>query len=185
MAGTNREWAEKALAQIEAQTATVQVGKIYDGRVTSIKDFGAFVEILPGRDGLCHISELADSFVKSVSDVVQIGDVVKVKVINIDEQGRVKLSRKAVLKEELADGAAGKDEELVRQAQALLDLLKAHGAAPSATLAGSGRPAPRPRVCPAPIAIASAYSIAGSRTSSSGTAQEAGPVPSRSISRSG
>ena len=59
IASTNREWAEAALAQVEACTATVQIGKIYNGRVTSIKDFGAFVEILPGRDGLVHISELS------------------------------------------------------------------------------------------------------------------------------
>ena len=58
VASNNQEFAEKAMAQIEACTATVQVDKIYDGRVTSIKDFGAFIEILPGRDGLCHISEL-------------------------------------------------------------------------------------------------------------------------------
>ena len=61
------ECVKPALAQVEACTATVQVGKIYDGRVTSIKDFGAFVEILPGRDGLCHISELSDDYVNSVS----------------------------------------------------------------------------------------------------------------------
>ncbi len=65
IASTNQEWAEAAMSQIEACTATVQVGKIYDGRVTSIKDFGAFVEILPGRDGLCHISELSDGFVSN------------------------------------------------------------------------------------------------------------------------
>ena len=65
IASTNREWAEAALAQVEACTATVQIGKIYDGRVTSIKDFGAFVEILPGRDGLVHISELSGGYVSS------------------------------------------------------------------------------------------------------------------------
>jgi polyribonucleotide nucleotidyltransferase len=64
-----------------------------------VKDFGAFIEIKEGQDGLCHISELSDSYVKSVNDVVKIGDIVKVKVIAIDEQGRVKLSRKAAMVE--------------------------------------------------------------------------------------
>lgn len=73
----------------------------------SVKDFGAFVEILPGQDGLLHISELSDGFVKSVSDVVKEGDPVKVKIIAVDNQGRIKLSRKAVLAEEKT--AAEKD----------------------------------------------------------------------------
>ncbi len=67
MAGTSKEYVDQALAQVEACTATVQIGKIYTGRVTSVKDFGAFVEILPGRDGLCHISELSDGYVSSVA----------------------------------------------------------------------------------------------------------------------
>ena len=99
IASANREWAEKALSQIEAQTATVQVGKIYDGRVASIKDFGAFVEILPGRDGLCHISELSNGFVNSVTDVCQVGDDMKVLVIDVDDHDRVKLSRRRALEE--------------------------------------------------------------------------------------
>ncbi len=64
-----RVGAKTALDRVEALTATVQVGQIYDGRVTSVKDFGAFVEILPGKDGLCHISELSDDYVNSVADV--------------------------------------------------------------------------------------------------------------------
>jgi len=91
---------QKAQQMIEAVTEEVQVGKIYDGRVSSVKDFGAFIEIFPGQDGLCHISELDTDYVKAVSDVCKIGDTLKVKVILIDEQGRVKLSRKAVLLEE-------------------------------------------------------------------------------------
>ena len=83
------------MEKVEALTASVQIGRIYEGTVTSVKDFGAFVEILPGRDGLCHISELSDEYVNSVSDVVKVGDEVKVKVIMIDEQGRIKLSKKA------------------------------------------------------------------------------------------
>lgn len=91
--------AEEALRRVEATTASVQVGKIYHGRVTSIKDFGAFVEILPGKDGLCHISELSDGYVKSVADICQVGDEMPVKVIAIDEQDRVKLSRRVAMVE--------------------------------------------------------------------------------------
>jgi polyribonucleotide nucleotidyltransferase len=99
IASTNREWADAALAQVEACTATVQIGKIYQGRVTSIKDFGAFVEILPGRDGLVHISELSTGYVSSVGDVCRIGDEMKVLVIDVDEHDRVKLSRKRAYEE--------------------------------------------------------------------------------------
>jgi polyribonucleotide nucleotidyltransferase len=99
IASSNREWAEAALAQVEACTATVQIGKIYNGRVTSIKDFGAFVEILPGRDGLVHISELSSGYVSSVGDVCRMGDEMKVLVIDVDEHDRVKLSRKRAYEE--------------------------------------------------------------------------------------
>lgn len=99
VASSNQEWATAALRQIEALTATVQIGKIYDGRVTSIKEFGAFVEILPGRDGLCHVSELSNGFVSSVSDFCQVGDEMKVYVIDVDEHDRVKLSRRRALEE--------------------------------------------------------------------------------------
>src|SRR4029079_11678284 len=94
IASSNREWADAALRAVEACTATVQIGKIYDGRVTSIKDFGAFVEILPGRDGLVHISELSTGYVNSVGDVCRIGDEMKVLVIDVDDHDRVKRSRK-------------------------------------------------------------------------------------------
>ena len=99
IAATNGEWAKEALGRIEAMTATVQVGKIYDGRVISIKDFGAFVEILPGRDGLCHISELSHDYVSTVTDVVNIGDEIKVLVISVDDHDRVKLSHRQALDE--------------------------------------------------------------------------------------
>ena len=78
----------------------MRVGKIYEGKVTSIKDFGAFIEILPGRDGLCHISELDDKYVGKVEEVCKVGDIMQVKVIAIDDQDRVKLSRKALLREQ-------------------------------------------------------------------------------------
>ncbi len=102
VASANAEAAQAALGQVEALTAAVEVGKIYDGRVTSVKDFGAFIEILPGKDGLCHISELSNEYVSSVADVCKIGDEMKVKVIAVDDQDRVKLSRRAAMAEESA-----------------------------------------------------------------------------------
>ena len=101
--------AELALARIEALTEEIKVGRIYSGTVSSVKDFGAFIEIAPGKDGLCHISELSDGFVKSVADVCKQGDKIRVKVIAVDEQNRVKLSRKAVLAE--SDGEDGGEAE--------------------------------------------------------------------------
>ncbi len=99
VASNGMEGAEEALRRIEALTATVELGRIYTGRVSSIKDFGAFIEILPGKDGLCHISELAEGYVSNVGEICKVGDEMPVKVILIDDQDRVKLSRKAALKE--------------------------------------------------------------------------------------
>jgi polyribonucleotide nucleotidyltransferase len=84
---------------IEAVAAEIEIGKIYRGKVVSIKEFGAFVEVLPGQDGLVHISELADFRVKATEDVVKMGDVIWVKCIGVDEKGRVRLSRKAAMAE--------------------------------------------------------------------------------------
>jgi polyribonucleotide nucleotidyltransferase len=106
IASTVAEAAQQALAQVEALTAAVEVGRIYHGRVTSVKDFGAFVEILPGKDGLCHISELANEYVSSVADVCKVGDPMDVKVIAVDEQDRVKLSRRAAMAD-MAKNAQG------------------------------------------------------------------------------
>ena len=103
--------AQGAVDMIEAVTAEVKVGKIYAGRVSSVKDFGAFVEVTPGQDGLCHISELDTEYVKSVSDVVKVGDKLRVKVISIDDQGRIKLSRKAAMSEESEDAVADAEVE--------------------------------------------------------------------------
>ena len=91
--------AERCRDLVEAMTAEVKVGKIYTGRVVSIKEFGAFIEIAPETDGLCHVSELSDRFVDQVTDFINQGDEVKVKVLLIDDQGRIKLSRKAAMKE--------------------------------------------------------------------------------------
>jgi len=99
IASSSAEAALAAKAQVEAITASVEVGRIYEGRVTSVKDFGAFVEIIPGKDGLCHISELSDEYVSSVSDFCKVGDAMRVKVIAVDDQDRVKLSRRAAARE--------------------------------------------------------------------------------------
>ena len=95
----NGDGAEAAKRRVEALCEEVKVGKVYEGKVTSIKDFGAFIEIIPGRDGLCHISELDDKYIDRVDAVCKVGDILKVKVIAIDDQDRVKLSRKALLRE--------------------------------------------------------------------------------------
>ena len=100
VAGVGAEGMAGAKAEIEALCEEIKVGTVYQGRVVSMKDFGCFIELAPGTDGMCHVSELAEGYIKTVSEVVKIGDVVKVKVISIDEQGRIKLSRKAVILEE-------------------------------------------------------------------------------------
>ena len=102
ISGVDAAGAEKAQAIVKAMTEEARVGPIYAGRVTSVKDFGAFVEILPGQDGLCHISELDEGYVAQVSDVCRMGDSMQVKVIAVDDQGRIKLSRKAAMREEKA-----------------------------------------------------------------------------------
>ena len=108
--------AQAAYDAVEAISVGVKVGRIYNGRVSAIKDFGAFVEVAPGTDGLCHISELSDGYVQKVSDVCKVGDEMKVKVILIDDTGRIKLSRKAVLLEEKAASQSGDKKEEVQPA---------------------------------------------------------------------
>lgn len=88
-----------AVREVELITSEAEVGQIYDGIVTGTKDFGAFVEILPGKDGLVHISELANERVNSVEDICKVGDQMWVKCIGVDDKGRIKLSRKAAMKE--------------------------------------------------------------------------------------
>ena len=87
---------QKARARIEEITADVEVGKVYEGRVVKLMDFGAFVNILPGRDGLVHISQISHQRVENVGDLLKEGDVVKVKVLEVDKQGRIRLSIKAL-----------------------------------------------------------------------------------------
>jgi polyribonucleotide nucleotidyltransferase len=103
----------KARQEIEGMTAQIEVGKIYRGRVVTIKDFGCFVEVFPGQDGLVHISELANFRVKQAEDIVKMGDEIWVKCIGVDEKGRVRLSRKAAMAErdQQAGGEAPKATE--------------------------------------------------------------------------
>jgi polyribonucleotide nucleotidyltransferase len=107
LASPNYEAIEKAIYMIKRLTQEVEVGGLYTGKVVRILGFGAIVEIFPGTDGLIHISQLAESHVKEVSDVLKEGDEVPVKVIDIDPQGRIRLSRKAALRE-TKQGVEGK-----------------------------------------------------------------------------
>jgi polyribonucleotide nucleotidyltransferase len=95
----NGDSLQRAKEIILGMTKEISIGELYQGTVVSIKEFGAFVEVLPGKDGLCHISELADVRVNKVEDVVKMGDSVWVKCIGVDDKGRVKLSRKAAMKD--------------------------------------------------------------------------------------
>jgi polyribonucleotide nucleotidyltransferase len=88
-----------AVREVNLVTGEAKEGEIYSGTVTGITKFGAFVEILPGKDGLVHISELADFRVKTVEDICKVGDQMWVKCIGIDDRGRVKLSRRAAMAE--------------------------------------------------------------------------------------
>ena len=91
------EAADAAIKMVEGLTQEVEVGQKYGGKVTRLMNFGAFVEILPGKEGLVHISELDVNRVPTVEDVVKVGDEIEVMVIEIDRMGRVNLSRKAIL----------------------------------------------------------------------------------------
>jgi polyribonucleotide nucleotidyltransferase len=95
----NGESLKRAKEIINGMTKEISIGELYQGTVVSIKEFGAFVEVLPGKDGLCHVSELADFRVNKVEDVVKVGDAIWVKCIGVDDKGRVKLSRKAAMKD--------------------------------------------------------------------------------------
>jgi polyribonucleotide nucleotidyltransferase len=99
IASADEQAARAAIEMIRGITAEAEIGKLYRGKVKKITDFGAFVEIMPGTDGLLHISQIAEQRVKSVSDVLKEGEEVLVKVTEIDKQGRVKLSRREVLRE--------------------------------------------------------------------------------------
>lgn len=103
IASADRDAGEEARRRIEQLTADVEVGTIYEGKVIKIMDFGAFVNVLPGKDGLVHISQISEQRVQSVSDELSEGQVVRVKVLEIDKQGRIRLSMKAVEQEQTAE----------------------------------------------------------------------------------
>ena len=102
IASVEKAAGDEARRRVEQVTADVEVGVIYEGKVAKIMDFGAFVNILPGKDGLVHISQISDERVESVSDKLSEGDIVKVKVLEVDRQGRIRLSMKAVSEGEAA-----------------------------------------------------------------------------------
>ncbi|HWP40693.1 MAG TPA: polyribonucleotide nucleotidyltransferase [Tepidisphaeraceae bacterium] len=150
ISSTDAAGAERCRDIIEAMTAEVKIGKIYTGKVVSIKEFGAFVEIAPETDGLCHVSELSDQYVDRVEDIVKIGDEIPVKVLLIDDQGRIKLSRKAAMKElglsdpEPVPAAVGSENPTHRsQARHGGGMPRHHGGGGGG--GGGGRAADRPR----------------------------------------
>jgi len=104
IASVNREAAEAARKRIEQIVSDVEPGRIYEGKVAKLMDFGAFVTIMPGKDGLVHVSQISSERVEKVSDKLKEGDIVKVKVLEVDKQGRIRLSMKAVTEEENAAG---------------------------------------------------------------------------------
>jgi polyribonucleotide nucleotidyltransferase len=132
--------AEAALAKVEALCEEVVVGKTYTGKVASIKDFGAFIEIVPGKDGLLHISEIDHYRVGRVDDVLKVGDVVEVKVIAIDDQNRVKLSRKARLALP-TEGCAGNRDDIPQASGENRTPHAAPGASPRGRPAAESPPA--------------------------------------------
>jgi polyribonucleotide nucleotidyltransferase len=103
ISSVDKSASDEARRRVELVTAEVEVGTIYEGKVAKIMDFGAFVNILPGKDGLVHISQISDERVENVSDKLSEGDKVRVKVLEVDRQGRIRLSMKATA-EEPADG---------------------------------------------------------------------------------
>jgi polyribonucleotide nucleotidyltransferase len=112
VASSEGEAANRALQRIYDLTAKAEVGRIYTGKVVRVADFGAFVEFLPGQDGLVHVSQLADYRVERVEDVVKLGDELMVMVIDVDFQGKVKLSRQAVLEGWTAEEARSRDQKI-------------------------------------------------------------------------
>jgi polyribonucleotide nucleotidyltransferase len=103
IASVNREAGDAAKKRIEQIVSDVEPGRIYEGKVAKLMDFGAFVTIMPGKDGLVHVSQISSERVEKVSDKLKEGDIVKVKVLEVDKQGRIRLSMKAVLEDENAN----------------------------------------------------------------------------------
>jgi polyribonucleotide nucleotidyltransferase len=121
IAAVSGEAGARAREMVEAIVQEPEVGRIYEGPVKNTTSFGAFIEIVPGVEGLCHISELAEGRVEKTEDVLNRGDITRVKLLSIDEKGRLRLSRKAALAEDAAgggaDGNAGDDEGKSEEAQ--------------------------------------------------------------------
>ncbi|MBI2952946.1 MAG: polyribonucleotide nucleotidyltransferase [Chloroflexi bacterium] len=130
VSSVDAEAAQKALIMVERLTKDVEIGGVYLGRVTRITNFGAFVEILPGKEGLVRVGDLADFYVSRPEDVVNIGDEIMVKVIEVDPQGRINLSRRAVL-----EGTEGKPAAPRRSMPS-----GAPGGGPGRPMGGGGRP---------------------------------------------
>lgn len=144
---TSEEGMKVARAAVEGMTAEIEIDKIYRGRVVSIKEFGCFVEVFPGKDGLVHISELANFRVKQTEDIVKIGDEIWVKCIGIDEKGRVKLSRRAAMEErdrEMSGGGGGEGQAPAAEPETDEDAEESMEAE-TETAAPTGDPEFRPR----------------------------------------
>ncbi|MDP3919306.1 MAG: polyribonucleotide nucleotidyltransferase [Candidatus Omnitrophota bacterium] len=105
----------EALAQIELITQDAEIGRIYEGKVRKLMGFGAFIEILPGKDGMCHVSEIADGFVKSPGDFMRVGDIVPVKVIKVEDNGKVSLSIKEAKEGGLSPIPEGEEKGVVEE----------------------------------------------------------------------
>jgi polyribonucleotide nucleotidyltransferase len=101
IAAVSSQSSEAAIARVQSMTEDAEIGKIYDSTVQKLMPFGAFCEVLPGKDGLCHVSEITEGFVKSAGDYLRVGDKVKVKVLSIDERGKISLSIKQAMTEPL------------------------------------------------------------------------------------
>jgi polyribonucleotide nucleotidyltransferase len=102
---SKQEGLDRAKAMIDRMFQEIEVGKVYTGKVVSITQFGAFMEVLPGKDGLVHVSELAEGRTENVEDIVKKGDVITAKCLGVDEKGRVKMSRRAWLRDQAAEKA--------------------------------------------------------------------------------
>ena len=114
---SSKESIQRAIEEVELSTSDIEVDRTYRGIVRGVKEFGCFVECLPGKEGLVHISEMADFRVRSVEDVCKIGDEMLVKCIEIDRNGRIRLSRRAAV-EELKEGDTGDQlDEKLKQAE--------------------------------------------------------------------
>jgi polyribonucleotide nucleotidyltransferase len=139
---TNEENARKAIAIIEGLTREAQVGQVYTGRVTRTVDFGAFVEIMPGKEGLVRIGELADYRVPTVEDVVQVGDEIQVMVMEIDNLGRINLSRRAILEgvsaDDLEEPAPGEIPSPLTRRSSMLTTMRPPQRAPRQDGGGGG-----------------------------------------------